>query len=169
VWQPDGTLVMTIEANSGIWTALFSPDAKYILTAGTERSAHLWRSDGTQVSTLEGHTAELTTARFSPDGRLILTASYDGSLRLWGLPEKESDGVELIAILEGHRNWVYTASFSPDSRWIISAIWDGTARLWSVYPDVDEMLAEGKRRVGRDLTQEECQRYLYQDLCPLHP
>ena len=36
-----------------------------------------------QRSSLEGHTAELTSAAFSPDGRRIVTASRDATAQVW--------------------------------------------------------------------------------------
>jgi WD40 repeat protein len=162
LWKADGTFVRAFESGAGpVWSASFSPDGQQIVAAGVDGIARLWRIDGTFVRALEGHSDALAAANFSPDGSLIVTASYDGTARLW----TARDGA-FIASLEGHTTWVTSAVFSPDGSRILTASWDGTARQWGVYGDVEAMLAQAQERIGRALTDWECQQYLYQETCP---
>ena len=160
IWQEDGTLVTTLEGHEApVLSAVFSPDGSLILTASYDGTARLWRTDGTPLSIFKGQSAQLSSADFSPDGSMIVTTSLDGTAWLW-----KSDGT-FISSLEGHRTWVNSGSFSPDGMRLITTSWDGTARLWGVYGDVEAMLTEARLRVGRELTDLECQQYLHQEAC----
>jgi WD40 repeat protein len=139
--------------------AAFSPDGQRVITGGQDDVARLWKTDGTPVASLEGHTDVVNWAAFSPDGRLIATASTDGSVRLWTM-----DG-NFLAKVEGHTQGVTCASFSPDGIYLVTASRDGTARLWSIFENLDAMLLEAAQRVGRMLTNSECQRYLHTETC----
>ena len=160
LWDLAGKQLASYTGHSvPIWDANFSPDGSLILTSSWDGSARLWQLDGNPVTTLEGHSGLVGSARFNPDGTLIATASQDGTARLWKITG------ELIAEVEGHSDWVWSAVFSPDGRLLLTASDDSTARLWSVFGDVANMLAEAARRVGRTLTEEECQRYLHLPAC----
>ena len=67
----------------GLATGAFSPDGRWIATAGPVTAA-LWPADaGAPLSYLRGPTDRLTDVAFSPDGRQILAASNDGSVRTY--------------------------------------------------------------------------------------
>ena len=63
--------------------ASFSPDGKWIVTAGPG-TAGLWKaSSGERVQLLRGHDGPLSSAVFTPDGTRILTAGLDGTIRTY--------------------------------------------------------------------------------------
>jgi WD40 repeat protein len=160
IWGIDGQMLQTIDNNKvPVNMAAFSPDGQRVITAGQDDVARLWKTDGTPVASLEGHTDVVNWAAFSPDGKLIATASKDGSVRLWTM-----DG-NFLAKVEGHTQGVTCASFSPDGIYLVTASRDGTARLWSIYENLNAMRVEAAQRVGRTLTQSECQRYLHTETC----
>jgi WD40 repeat protein len=64
--------------------ATFSPDGRWVLTAGPGTAGLGLVSTGERVVFLRGHTKPLVGAVFAGrDGRLIVTASKDGTLRTW--------------------------------------------------------------------------------------
>ncbi len=77
--------------------AAYSPDNRYVLTAGADNIAALW--DTTETDRLRGdpndtaiarqvfvgHTDKITSAAWSPGGRRFLTASLDNTVRVWSV------------------------------------------------------------------------------------
>ena len=164
IWSIDGQLLHTIDNNNvPVNMAAFSPDGQMVITAGQDGGARLWLTDGTPFASLEGHADMVNWAAFSADGKLIATASNDGTARLWTMDGK------FLASVESHTHWVTSTGFSPDGLYLVTASQDGTVRLWSTFENLEAMLAEADQRVGRWLTETECQRYLHLETCPSNP
>jgi WD40 repeat protein/tetratricopeptide (TPR) repeat protein len=108
--------------------ASFSPDGRYILTAGPE-GAQLWRGDtGELVRTIVPGRLALNHACFSPDSRRLVTAAggdRDGEIQIWNALTGEA-----ITPPMKHKDSVHDASFSPDGRRAVSASNDQTAQVW---------------------------------------
>ncbi|MGE5465209.1 MAG: BTAD domain-containing putative transcriptional regulator, partial [Syntrophothermus sp.] len=112
----------------GITRLVLSPDGKYVLTGGHDKTARMWDiQTGQQVRQFIGHTDVVPSVAFSPDGKYVLTASWDNTVRLWDA----STGKELHQFL-GHTDSVEIAAFSPDGKSILTGGYDKTARLWDV-------------------------------------
>ena len=62
----------------------FSPDARTLITGGTDATARLWHvSEGGLIRTFRGHEAEVSSVAFSPSGDRIATGSEDDTVRIW--------------------------------------------------------------------------------------
>jgi WD40 repeat protein len=82
---PDGNPDLLLRGQFGaLATGAFSPDDRWIVTAGP-MSAALWSTStgSPPVYYLRGPTDRLTAVSFSPDGGQILAASMDGSVRTY--------------------------------------------------------------------------------------
>jgi WD40 repeat protein len=101
----------------------FSPNGRYMLSAGADGTAHLWRG-GTALRVLR-HDGPLNSASFSHKGTVI-TGSDDGSARVW----RVADG-HLLASLP-HRAAVTAARLTPDGRLAVTGDRDGAVRVWNV-------------------------------------
>jgi WD40 repeat protein/serine/threonine protein kinase len=109
-----------------VWTATYSPDGRWVASAGTDRTVRLWQATGRQEAlVLNGHTDNITQLVFSEDGRRLCSVSQDGTARTW-----EADPNANLPVLSGHSLYVYPVAYSPDGQWIASGSWDGTVRLW---------------------------------------
>jgi WD40 repeat protein len=126
----EGLLLKTLTGHSSwIRSVSFSPDGKYIASAGGDgdNRIKLWSvKSGECVKTLVGHTNAVTSVSFSPDGKYIVSGSWDRRIKLWLVVTgkciktlKSKIGVESI-------------SFSPDGRYVASGSTVDPIKLWSV-------------------------------------
>jgi len=111
----------------GIWSAVFSPDGKSVLTVSSERNtACVWDAVSLEELHILSHPARVYNARYSLDGLSIVTSCKDGVARVW-----DAKTGRLKLLLKGHSDVIRFASFSSDGQLIITASQDNTARIWN--------------------------------------
>jgi WD40 repeat protein len=72
----------TFEPTAG-YDAVFSPDGKTLATTGSRHTIKLWDvRTRRELSTLEGHKAQVLAICFSADGKTLATGSVDHTIRL---------------------------------------------------------------------------------------
>jgi WD40 repeat protein len=109
-----------------LMSASFSPDGKYMATAGEDGIIKIWNPSGHVTREWKGEQDKIWCTRFSRDGKYIVTAGKDGTAKFW-----DTSG-RLIRELKGHQGAVLSVSFSPNGQYIATAGEDGTARLWNL-------------------------------------
>lgn len=67
--------------------AEFSINGQYILTAGEDATAKLWKIDGSLIKSFgENNKVEYTSAPFSKDGKFAIVSSKNTEIDFWYLP-----------------------------------------------------------------------------------
>ena len=135
----------------------FSPDGRYVLTAGyMQEDAEIRDArTGSVVARLTGHEHFVTPIEFSPDGRLVLTSAEDSTARLWAA--QTGQVIRVFSDIGG----LFSASFTPDGSKVLtqaggptySEPWRG--RLWTVNTDLHAMIEDAKARLPRCLTAQQ--------------
>ncbi len=105
----------------------FSPDGRWMASAGQDGVVRLWDTETGRGRALEGHKDQVSWVEFSPDGRTLASASMDFTVRLWPV-----DGDGAPRVLTGHTDRARTARWSPDGKRLVSASDDDTVRVWNV-------------------------------------
>ncbi|MPR35322.1 NACHT and WD repeat domain-containing protein [Salmonirosea aquatica] len=148
-------------------TALaFSPDGTSLITANSAGMLYQLGFSGKTIdrigSPLSGrHTSPVNDIVFSPDGTLMATCSYDWTVHLWNYENIANRQVQPI-LLDDFDTWVFGVAFSKDSKQLLACGADRTVRVWDIDPD--SLYQQVLRKVDRDLTQDEWNRYIGRDV-----
>jgi WD40 repeat protein len=119
-------VVTSLHADTALPSARFSPDGRFVVTAG-DAGAQIWPvSRGTREPVATFGT-NANTALFSPDGKLVASAANDG-LHLWSVETKRPVGE--LAHRAGRRPFA-AAAFSGDGT-RLAAVSGSDVTLWSV-------------------------------------
>jgi len=132
-----GKLLRTIPTQSGVTTAIYSADSRYVLTGtSVERSNDnpilLWDATTWQLKkAYAGHTDAVTSVAFSVDGSRVIAASEDGTVMHWDIGSSQGAA---IGFGDGHA--LTHASVSPLGGMALSGDENGKVRLWNLSGDL---------------------------------
>jgi WD40 repeat protein/uncharacterized caspase-like protein len=133
--------------------AVFSPDAKLILSGGADKLVKLWDvATGNLVRTFAGHSEAIRAVAFSPDGKRVLSAAND--IRLW----ETGSGRLLKRFKASARGVVDSIAFSPDGIQVLAGlgerigVWDASTgslvRTFGESSDGTGFSPDGKRALS---------------------
>jgi WD40 repeat protein len=106
--------------------AAFSPDGKWLATAGRDRTVKVWdMANGHEAVTYRGHQRYVRHVAFSPDGKWVATAGGDRDVRIWD----PATGKE-IRTLKGEGQYVTAMAVSPDGKYVLAAGDDRDLRVY---------------------------------------
>jgi WD40 repeat protein len=120
----------------------FSPDGRWVVTAGNDGSARVWaatRWSRRPVGDLLGHVGAVSTARFHPRKQgVVVTAGIDGTARTWQFP------LPTLLSRTGASSRMVDMALSRDGRYIVTAEDDGWLRVWR--SDTGALQAEHRQK-----------------------
>ncbi|XP_010412795.1 PREDICTED: U4/U6 small nuclear ribonucleoprotein PRP4-like protein [Camelina sativa] len=130
---------------------VFSPVDDCLATASADRTAKLWKTDGTLVRTFEascgldslarvwdlrtgrsilvfqGKTKPLLSVNFSPNGYHLASGGEDNQCRIWDLRMRES-----LYTIAAHSNLVSQVKYEPQAgHFLATASYDKKVNIWS--------------------------------------
>jgi hypothetical protein len=117
-----------------VWSGVFYPDARHVVTAGSQGEMRLWDAvTGKVVRSVKGSDdlmdPRMNVVALSSDGDYLVTGSSDKSTRLWNAktlsPLKKFVGHDRIG-------GVMSAAFSPDGRYAVSGGNEGRVVIWDL-------------------------------------
>jgi WD40 repeat protein/transcriptional regulator with XRE-family HTH domain len=150
-----GKEILTLRGHAdGVSATAFNPDGSRAATASWDGTAKVWdASTGEQLLELRGHTNAVTSIAFSTDGSRIATISRDGTAKLWNAVT----GNELLTFT-GDGSGLNDLAFSPDGK-LLATGGDNGVRVYLL--QLDDLIALARTRVTRELSSDECQKYLH--------
>jgi WD40 repeat protein len=115
------------------YALVYSPDGKWLASAGADRVIRLWDADtGKPSLTLAGHQDTIFSLAFVPPGEgkpatVLVSSSDDKTIRFWDL----TTGKEL-AYRINHPGIPWTLAVSPDGKFLASGGSESFIVLWKV-------------------------------------
>ncbi|HTU21447.1 MAG TPA: protein kinase [Gemmataceae bacterium] len=120
-----------LKHDDAVNVALFSPDGRWLATAGDDGVVRIWDAANHQPTPIVlSHERAVLCLAFSPDSKQIASGSSDHTAQVWNL----ADGAPVGGRLH-HRGRVLHVRFSPFGHRLLTASEDGTALLWRVGDD----------------------------------
>jgi WD40 repeat protein len=128
------------EHNAIVQGLTFTPDGKYLISAGNDKVVRIWNVSTAQtVRTLRGQISfgqdgEIYALALSPDGKWLAiggllsgTSEEKMAIRLY-----DFESGEIVNLLKGHTNIIQSLAFSANGNFLISGSADQTAIIWNL-------------------------------------
>lgn len=116
------------ETNHEIYCACYSPDGKYIVTAGSDLNIIIWNAEtGTIYRTLAGLKKIPKVVTFSASGDKVASGSDESIVSLWDIKT-----ARIISTFDLKLGSVKALSISPDGKLLVAGGSDRTIKVWDI-------------------------------------
>ena len=112
---------------SDVFTVVYSPDARRILSGSSDGSVTVWDSTTGEIlfGPVTAHSNIIRSISFHPSGESFVTGSDDETLTIWDANNFKPIHKNICV----HSGWVSLVQYSPDGTLLLSASLDRTLRL----------------------------------------
>lgn len=111
-----------------LYAARFSPDGKYIATAGYDRRIVLWDSlTGERLRSFDGHNGAIYDLAFSPDGKVLISGCADETVKVWNVASGQR--LDTLSQPEGE---VFAVGVTSDGKFVLAGSADNRLRVWAL-------------------------------------
>ena len=108
----------------GLQAVAWSPDGKYIASAGDDNAALVWEVGSRDIVTrFHGHSDAVLAVAWSPDSKCIASSSLDHTVRIWDAHIKSIGFTAAATAL--------ALAWSPDGKYIALGCSDRTVQIWN--------------------------------------
>ncbi len=109
----------------------FTPDGKFLATAGGDEKIKIWQLDGTLYNKPleEKENTIVRDISFTRDNKVLASANDNGTVTLWDI-----DGRKVIHTFTEHLDVdaFMSVSFSADDKLLAAATYDGIIKIWNI-------------------------------------
>ena len=106
----------------------FSPDGKYIASAGKMGEIELWDlKTGACIQTLKAHDGPVNSIMFTPNGKYLISRGGDGLIKVWG-----ADTFQCKSVFNAHSDSINSLSITYDSTYCAAGNSDGIIKVWEI-------------------------------------
>lgn len=117
-----------------VQVAIFSPDERWVATAGYDHQILLWdAASGKQIRSFDGHNGAVFALAFSPDGQVLVSGSADETVKVW-----QVESGRRLDTMSQPTGEVLAVAVTADGQWVLAGSADNRVRVWRLLSKTSE-------------------------------